>query len=135
VAGKYEGTALGLGIGFFGELSAGFSGVYTFIALDRAVSYVDRYDDKLLEEALGMFRSRTRLMWSHAAILAGSNLVLDRSRKLAGLQSPAACATLAVGDSDPNFENCDLFHAQFPDTGRGVSARSWRANQDADVRR
>ena len=38
------------------------------------------------------------------------------------------------GDSDPNFENYDLFHAQSPDTGRGVHARSWRANRDVDVR-
>jgi len=35
----------------------------------------------------------------------------------------------------PNFENCDLFDARSPDTGRGVHARSWRANRDADVRR
>jgi len=82
-----------------------------------------------------MFRSRTRLMWSHAAVLAGSGLILDRSRKLVGLQSPAACATLAVGDSGPNFENCDLFHAQFPDTGRGVHARMWQANRDANAMR
>ena len=26
----------------------------------------------------------------------------------------------------------DLFHAQSPDTGRGVHARSWRANRDVD---
>jgi len=32
VAGKYEGTVFGLGIGCFGELSAGFNDVYTFIA-------------------------------------------------------------------------------------------------------
>jgi hypothetical protein len=65
-----------------------------------------------------------------------SYLILDRSRKLVGLQSPAACATRAGGDSDPNFENYyDLFHAQSPDTGRGVHARSWRANRDVDVRR
>ena len=36
---------------------------------------------------------------------------------------------------DPNFKNCDLFHAQSPDTRRGVHARSWRANRDVDVRR
>jgi len=35
----------------------------------------------------------------------------DRSRKFVGLQSPAACATLAGGDSGLNFENYDLFHA------------------------
>ena len=52
-----------------------------------------------------------------------------------GLQSPAACATRAGGDSDPNFENYDIFHAQFPDTGRGVHARSWPANWDVDVKR
>ena len=74
-------------------------------------------------------------MWGHAAIFAWSDLILDRSRKLAGLQPPAACATRAGGDSDPNFENCDLFHAQSPDTGRGVHARSWRADRDVDVRR
>jgi len=52
VAGKHEGTALGLGIGCFEELSAGFSNVYTFIARNRAVSYVDRDDDKSPKEAL-----------------------------------------------------------------------------------
>ena len=36
---------------------------------------------------------------------------MDRSRKLVGLQSPAACATRAVGHSDPSFENCGLSHA------------------------
>jgi len=57
-------------------------------------------------------------------LFAWSGLVLDRSRKLVGLQSPAACATRAGGDSGPDFENYDLFHAQSPDTGRGVHARS-----------
>ena len=81
-----------------------------------------------------MFRSRTRRAWGHAAVFAWSDLVLDRSRKLAGLQSLAACATRAGGDSDPNFENYDLFHAQSPETGRSVHALSWRANRDVDVR-
>ena len=45
---------------------------------------------------------------------AWSDLILDHSRKLVGLQSPAACATRAGGDSGPNFENCYLFHAQSP---------------------
>ena len=63
VAGKHEVTALGLGIGCFGELSAGFNGVFTFIARSRAVSYMDRYDDKSPKEALGMFRSRIRRVW------------------------------------------------------------------------
>ena len=44
VAGKHEGTVLGLGIGCFGELPAGFNYVCTFIARNRAVSYMDRYD-------------------------------------------------------------------------------------------
>jgi len=44
-------------------------------------------------------------VWGHAAIFAWSDLILDRSRKLAGLQSPAACATRAGGDSNLNFEN------------------------------
>ena len=119
----------------FGELSAGFYDAYTFIARNRALSYVDRYVDKTLKKALGMFRSRTRRVRGHAAISAWSDLSLDRSRKLVGLQSPAACATRAGGDSDSYFENCDLFHAQSPVTGRGVHARSWRANRDVDIRR
>ena len=96
---------------------------------------VDRYDDKSPKEALGLFRSRIRRVWGHAAIFAWSDLILDRSRKLVGLQSPAACATRAGGDSDSNSENFDLFHTQSPDTGRGVHARSWRANRDVDVGR
>ena len=67
-AGKYEGTVLGLGIGFFGELSARFN--YVFIARSSAVSYMGRYDDKLPKEALGMFRSRIRRAWDHAAVFA-----------------------------------------------------------------
>ena len=63
-------------------------------------------------------------MWGHAAVFTWSDLILDRSRKLVDLQSPAACATRAGGDSDSNFENCDLFHAQSPDNGRGIHARS-----------
>jgi len=37
VAGKYEGTGLGLGMGCFGESSAGFNDVFTFIARNSAV--------------------------------------------------------------------------------------------------
>ena len=53
-------------------------------------------------------------MWGHAVIFAWSGIILDRSRKLAGLQSLAACATRSGGDSGPNFDNYDLFHAQSP---------------------
>ena len=79
-----------------------------------------------------MFRSRIRRAWGHAAIPAWSDLILARSRKLVGLQSPAAsaCATRAGGDSGSNSENHDLFHAQSSDTGYGAHARSWRANQE-----
>ena len=52
VAGKHEGTVLGLGIGCFGELSAGFNDVCTFIARNRAVSYMGHFDDKSPKEAL-----------------------------------------------------------------------------------
>jgi len=82
-----------------------------------------------------MFRSRTRRAWGHAAVFAWSDLILDRSRKLVGLQSLAACATRAGGDSGPNFENYGPFHTQSPDTKNGAHARSWRANRGVDVRR
>ena len=57
-----------------------------------------------------------------------SDLILDRSRKLVGLQSPASCATRAGGDSGPDFEKYEL--RPLP-----RQARSWWANQDADVKR
>ena len=91
VTGKYESTVLGLGIGCFGELPAGFNGVCTFIARSRALSYMDRYDDKSPKEALCMFRSRICRAWGHAAVFAWSNLNLDRSRVL---QSPASGTVL-----------------------------------------
>jgi len=81
-----------------------------------------------------MFRSRIRRVWGHATIFAWSDLILDRSRKLVGQQSPAACATRVGGDFGHNFENYDLFDAQSPDTGYGIRARSWQANRDAGVR-
>jgi len=71
----------------------------------------------------------------HAAVFAWSDLILDRSCKLVGQQSTATCTVRASGDSDPNSENCDLFHAQSPDTGRGLHARSWQVNRDINVRR
>ena len=67
------------------------------------MSYKDRYDDKSPKEALGMFRSRIRRVWGHAANFAWSDLIFDRIRKLVGLQSLAACGTRVGGDSDPNF--------------------------------
>ena len=84
-----------------------------------------------------MFRSRIRRVWGHAATFAWSDLILDRSRKLVGLQSPAACARRAGGDFDPNFGNFELFHLHSPDTGRRVhpARGSWRANRDVNVRR
>jgi len=69
-----------------------------------------------------MFRSRIRRVWGHAAVFAWRDLVLDRSRKLVGLQSVTRRLRSAGGDSDPYFENYDLFHAQSPDTGCGVHA-------------
>ena len=52
VAGKYEGTVLGLGIGCFGELSAGFN-----VCPVIARTSVGRYDEKLPKEAFGIIRS------------------------------------------------------------------------------
>jgi len=104
-------------------------------ARNRPASYVGRYNDKSPKEALGMLRLKTRRVWGHAAVFACSALIFDRSCKLVGLQSPAACATRAYGNSGPHFEDHDFFQAQSPDTGRGAHARSWRANRDVDVRR
>ena len=46
VAGKLEGTALVLGLGCFGELSAGLNDVCAFIARSRALFYVGRYEEQ-----------------------------------------------------------------------------------------
>jgi len=64
-------------------------------------------------------------VWDHAAILVCSDLVLNQSRKLAGLQSPAVCATRAGGDFDQNAENYGP-SSQSPDTGHGAHPRLWR---------
>ena len=59
---------------------------------------MNRYADKSPKEALGMFRSRIRRVWGHAAVFAWTNLILDRGRELIGLQSPATCATRVGSD-------------------------------------
>ena len=82
-----------------------------------------------------MFRSRTRRVWGQAAIFARGDLILDRSYKPAGLQSPAVCTKRAGGNSGHSSGKCGLIHAQLPDTGRRAHARSWRANRDVEVRR
>jgi len=46
VMGKYKGAVHGLGTACFGELSARFNGVWTFIARNHVASYVGRYDDE-----------------------------------------------------------------------------------------
>ena len=105
-----------------------------FIERNRAVSYEDRHDDKSPKEALGMFGSRIFRVRSHAAVVAWSALILNCSRMLGGLNSPAACATLAGGNFDPNTQHREL-RPQSPDIGRAVHAHLWRANRDIDVRR
>ena len=94
-----------------------------------AVEYLQYYDNKSPEEALNMFRSRIQRAWGHAAIFAWADLILDRSRTVVGLQSPAATAAAAAGD--PNLDN--LFHAMQPDYGQGVRARTWRAHECRSV--
>ena len=130
VTAKYEGTVLGLGIDCFGELSAGINDVFTFIARNREVPYVDRYDDKSPREALG---PRKVLLKGPPRVGSCGHFRLERPHFGLQPQSPAACATRAGGDPGPNFENYVFFHAQFPDTS--AHARSWRVNWDVDVRR
>ena len=97
MAGKYEGTVLGLGIGCFGELLAGFNGVRTSIARSCVVSNVDRYDDKSLKEALGMFRSRIRRAWGHAAFSPGaaSSWIAAGSSLTCSHPPPVPCVRVA----------------------------------------
>ena len=62
-------------------------------------------------------------------------LGIGESSGYASFRAEESAGTTRVGgDSDPNFENYDLFHAQSPNTGCGVHARSWRVNRDVDVR-
>ena len=74
-----------------------------------------------------MFRSRIQSVWGHAATFAWADLILDRSRTLVGLQSPAAAAAAAA--ADPDLDNYDLFQATHPDFGQGAQARTWQANR------
>ena len=70
--------------------------------------------------------SRIQSVWGRVATFAWADLILDRSRTLVGLQSPAATAAAAA---DPDLGNYDLFHATHPDFGQGVQARTWQANR------
>jgi hypothetical protein len=92
--------------------------------------HLQYYDNKAPEKALDMLRSRIQPVWGHAATFAWADLILDRSRTLVGLQSPAATAAAAAA-ADPDLDNCDLFlfHATHPDFGQGVQARTWRVNR------
>ena len=125
--GPNKGRVVGLAIGCFGELSSEFDELCTFIARNLTVEHLQYYDNKTPEQALNMFRTRIQSVWSHAAIFAWADLILDRSRTLVGLQSPAAAAAAAAA-ADPDLDNYDLFHATHPDFGQGVQARTWRAN-------
>ena len=47
---------------------------------------------------------------------------------------PEPRARVATPILTSHFENCDFFHVQSPENERGVHARLWRANWDADGR-
>jgi hypothetical protein len=128
ISGPNKGRVVGLAIGCFGELSSEFGELCSFIARNMTVEHLQYYDNKTPEQALNMFRSRIQSVWGHAATFAWADLILDRSRTLVGLQSPAATAAAAAA-ADPDLDNYDLFHATHPDFGQGVQARTWRANR------
>ena len=109
MAGKHEGTVFV--IGCFRELPAGPVGAYTFIARNRAASCMDRYDDKSPKGVLGMFRSRTRRGWGHAAISPRATLS-GTAAKARWSAAARACATCAAGDSDPDWGNCGLWERE-----------------------
>ena len=94
--------------------------------INMTVEHLLYYDNRTPEQALNMLRSRIQSVWGHAAIFAWADLILDRSRTLVGLQSPAAAAAAAA---DPDLDNYDLFHATHPAFGQGVQARTWQANR------
>ena len=128
-AGPKKGRVVGLAIGCFGELSSEFGELCTFIARNMTVEHLQFYDNKTPEQALNMFRTRIQRAWGHAAIFSWADLILDRSRTLVGLQSPAAtAAAAAAAAADPDRDNYDLFHATNPDHGQGVHARRWPAH-------
>ena len=72
---------------------------------------------KTPEQALSMFRSRIQSVWGHAATFAWAALILDRSRALVGLQSPATTSAVTAA-AGPGLGNYDLFYATLPDFGK-----------------
>jgi len=134
----------GLGTSCFGELPAGFDGVYKFIARNRAVSHMDHYDDKSPKKALGMFRSRIHRVRGHAAVIAWSDLVLDHSRKLTGLHArrlrgwrqrpdytrkrrtrgPVLITSRTAASSTPSFQTPEWWANRTPMSGVGFSDKA-----------
>ena len=93
VASKYEGIVLGLGIGCFGKLPAG---IKALVRSSCAVAWCPTW--------IATTKSFQGGSWACMAIFAFGGLILGRSRKLAGLQSPAACAMRTGGDSRRQFD-------------------------------
>ena len=126
--GPNKGRVAGLAIGCFGELSSEFDELCSFIARNMTVGHLQYYGNKATEQALNMLRSRIQSAWGHAATFAWADLILDRSRTLVGLQSPAA-STVAAAAADPDLDNYDLLHATHPGSGQGAQARTWQADR------
>jgi len=131
VAGKHEGMVLELDLGCFGELSAGFNDVCTFIARNRAVSCVGRYDDESPKEALCMFRSRIRRVWGHAAIFC-----LERPH-LGPQPHAAPCARVATPNLTSRTTPSSKKSPQAPDAVftpvRGERTGMSTSNRNVDV--
>ena len=67
------------------------------------------------------------------AVGGASSYVRSHASSRATTPTPGGENRSASGGSGSNFENFHLFHAQSPDTGRDVHARSWQANRGVDV--
>ena len=120
----------GFGVGAFGELSAGCSGLYNLVARVQAASYVAYNGDRTSKGAFDAQRPRIRLLWGLTTQVGGARLIIERCTKfIFSGDSESPVTDFVVDQGAETFEN---YHCTNSDHGQGAFASNWRADSEQD---